>query len=116
MHSPLMMQLLAHLRDSSGPTPCRTMSRTPVTTSRGSALPIRAAAVLGQAVKQAPHLVQASSMSSTRLASALSNVMSLIAFAPRYPETCCAHFLKYSFFTQAVTLADLLCFDSARKD
>src|SRR5947209_1679364 len=78
MHSPLMMQLLAHLRAVSGPVASRTMSRTPAMTSCGSASLIPAAPVIGQALKQAPHLVQASSMSSTRAASATSNAASLI--------------------------------------
>ena len=43
------------------------MSSTPETTASGSASPRPAGAAIGQALKQAPHLVQASSMSSTRL-------------------------------------------------
>ena len=49
------------------------MSSTPVTTAYGSASPRPAGSAIGQAVKQAPHLVQASSMSSTRPVRACSN-------------------------------------------
>ena len=66
MHSPLAMQALAHFSDSAGPLPSRRMSSTPDTTAFGSASPRPAGAAIGQALKQAPHLVQASSMSSTR--------------------------------------------------
>ena len=68
MHSPLAMQALAHFCDSSGPLPSRRMSSTPEITALGSASPSPAGAAIGQASKQAPHLVQASSMSSTRAA------------------------------------------------
>src|SRR5947207_15052380 len=55
------------------------MSSTPDTTACGSASPSPAGPVIGQAEKHAPHLVQASSMSSTRPASAVSNpVLSMV--------------------------------------
>ncbi len=73
MHSPLAMQDLAHFSDSAEPLPKRRMSSTPETTALGSASPNPAGPAIGQAVKQAPHLVQASSMSSTRLVRASSN-------------------------------------------
>ena len=56
-----------------GPGPSATMSSTPDTTAWGSASPSPAGPVIGQAVKHAPHLVQASSISSTRPARAASN-------------------------------------------
>src|SRR2546428_1842763 len=80
MHSPLSMQALAHLRATSGPSPRRTMSRTPATTACGSPAPTPAGAVIGQAEKHAPHLVQASSISSTRLVKAASNPELSIGF------------------------------------
>src|SRR5436190_10442020 len=61
------------------------MSSTPETTACGSASPIPAAPVIGHAVKQAPHLVHASSMSSTRAARAASNAVALMGFAVRCP-------------------------------
>src|SRR3954466_9267719 len=72
MHSPLSVQALAHLSDSAGPAPERTMSSTPDTTAVGSAPARPAGPAIGQALKQAPHFVQASSISSTRLWSAVS--------------------------------------------
>src|SRR5688572_3988656 len=73
MHSPLAIQALAHFSDSAGPLPKRRMSSTPDTTAFGSASPSPAGAAIGQTSKQAPHLVQASSMSSTRAVRADSN-------------------------------------------
>src|SRR3954453_5862270 len=73
MHSPLSMQALAHFSDSAGPAPRRTMPNTPATTSFGSASPRPAGPAIGQAVKQAPHPVQALSISLTRPSSAASN-------------------------------------------
>src|SRR3954451_25195505 len=72
MHSPLSMQALDHVSDSFGRAPKRMMSSTPATTAFGSASPRPAGPAIGQAVKHAPHFVQASSMSSTRLSSAAS--------------------------------------------
>src|SRR4029078_4781132 len=63
MHSPLAMQALAHFSDSAAPLPNRRISSTPLTTALGSAPPRPAGAAIGQTLKQAPHLVQASSMS-----------------------------------------------------
>src|SRR5881396_3606215 len=82
MHSPESTQELAHLRAAAGPSPMRTMSRTPAIVPRGSASAMPAAAVIGQPSKHLPHLVQASSISSTRLARAVSNVCSI---GPRSP-------------------------------
>src|SRR6185369_7512375 len=73
MHSPLAMQALAHFSDSAEPLPKRRMSSTPDTTATGSASARPAAGAIGQALKQAPHLVQASSMSSMRPVRASSN-------------------------------------------
>src|SRR5262245_8989893 len=73
MHSPLATQALAHFCETSGPLPSLRMSSTPDTTAFGSASAMPAPPVIGQAVKQAPHLVQASSMSSTRAVRASSN-------------------------------------------
>src|SRR6266567_6282279 len=72
MHSPLSTQELAHLREVSGPLPVRTMSSTPAMTSRGPASAMPAAPVIGQASKHLPHLVQASSIVSTRELKAVS--------------------------------------------
>src|SRR5438876_10833571 len=76
MHSPESTQELAHLREASGPSPIRTMSRTPAIVACGSASAMPAAPVIGQASKHLPHLVQASSISSTREARAVSKVWS----------------------------------------
>src|SRR6185436_17047439 len=73
MHSPLAMQALAHFSDSSLPLPKRKISSTPETTALGSAAPRPAGAAIGQTSKHLPHLVQASTMSSTRLVRASSN-------------------------------------------
>src|ERR1700716_277494 len=72
MHSPLSMQALAHFSDSAGPVPRRTMSSTPATTAFGSASERPAGPAIGQAVKHAPHVGQALSISSTRPSSAAS--------------------------------------------
>src|SRR5437870_12477191 len=82
MHSPESTQEFAHLREAAGPSPVRTMSSTPAMVARGSASAMPAAPVIGQASKHLPHLVQASSISSTRLARAVSNVCSI---GPRSP-------------------------------
>src|SRR5437588_704035 len=73
MHSPLSTQALAHLRDASGPSPVRRMSRTPVMTATGSAS-TPPAPVTGQTSTHLPQRVQASAIASTRDASAVSNV------------------------------------------
>jgi hypothetical protein len=73
MHSPLAMQALAHFSDSAEPLPNRRMSSTPETTAFGSAPPSPAGSAIGQTSKHLPHLVQASSTSSTRLFRACSN-------------------------------------------
>src|SRR5262245_53087023 len=77
MHSPESTHELAHLRDMSGPVPMRTMSSTPAIASRGSASAMPAGALIGQASKHLPHLVQASSMASTRAVRAVSNVFAI---------------------------------------
>src|SRR5438874_4876313 len=82
MHSPESTQELAHLREAAVPSPMRTMSSTPAITALGSAPAMPAAPVIGQASKHLPHLVQASSISSTRVARAVSNVRSI---SPRLP-------------------------------
>src|SRR5262249_10257534 len=71
MHSPLSMQALAHLRDISGPSPVRTMSRMPAIVVCGSAPATPAGSLMGQASKHLPHVVQASTMTSTRAESAV---------------------------------------------
>src|SRR6266498_1444148 len=78
MHAPLSMQELAHLREASGPSPVRKMSSTPVMTSSGSASARPAGATLGHASTHLPHRVQASSIASTRVLSAVSKVTSFI--------------------------------------
>src|SRR4030095_8915193 len=75
MHSPESTQALAHLRDASGPSPERTMSSTPALVAWGSASATPAAPVIGQASKHLPHLVQASSMASTRAVRAVSRAL-----------------------------------------
>src|SRR5262245_30141371 len=82
MHSPLSVQEAAHLREASGPSPVRTMSRTPAITSGGLASPMPAGCALRQTPTHLPHLVQAPSICSTRSASAASKVMPLISCAP----------------------------------
>src|ERR1044071_7126166 len=72
MHSPESTQASAHLREGSGPLPIRTMSSTPAMAAAGSASAMPAGAVIGQASKHLPHLVQASSIVSTRAARAVS--------------------------------------------
>src|SRR5215467_13093309 len=88
MHSPESTQALAHLREASGPSPLRTTSSTPAIAALGSASATPAAPVIGQASKHLPHLVQASSMVSTRAVRAVSKA-SGIALLPgtRLPET-----------------------------
>src|SRR5438309_2731589 len=79
MHSPLSTQDVAQRSASAGPSPSLTRSSTPDTTACGSA-PVRpAASVIGHAVKQAPHLVQALTISSTRDDSASSKVVAGMA-------------------------------------
>jgi hypothetical protein len=76
MHSPLSMQEVAQRREASGPSPWRTMSSTPLMTSAGLASARPAGFTLGQTSTHLPHRVQASSMSSTRWPSAVSNEIS----------------------------------------
>src|SRR5262245_40794038 len=78
MHSPLSTQALAHLRDISGPSPVRTMSRTPAMVARGSAVATPAGSLMGQASKHLPQAVQASSIASTRAARAASKVSGMM--------------------------------------
>src|SRR5262245_59304530 len=85
MHSPLSMQEVAHLREASGPSPLRTISRTPAITSCGLTLAMPAGWTLGQMSMHLPHLTQASSISSTRLLSAVSKDMPFISCAPLMP-------------------------------
>src|SRR5262245_40432414 len=80
MHSPDSTQALAHLREASGPSPERTMSSTPAIVACGSAPATPAAPVIGQASKHLPHLVQASSMASTRAVRAVSKALLITAF------------------------------------
>jgi hypothetical protein len=81
MHSPLSTQALAHWREVCGPAPVRTMSSTPAIVAGGSASAMPAAPVIGQASKHLPHLVQASSMVSTREFKAVSKAP-VMAAAP----------------------------------
>src|SRR5437660_1644890 len=75
MHSPLSTQALAHLRDKSGPSPVRTMSRMPAIVARGSAPATPAGSLMGQASKHLPHVVQASTIASTQAVRAVSKVL-----------------------------------------
>src|SRR5207248_1730466 len=84
MHSPESTQELAHWREASGPSPVRTMSSTPAIVACGSASAMPAASVIGQASKHFPHFVQASSISSTREARAVSKVWSTGHLAWRF--------------------------------
>ena len=78
MHSPLNMQDAAHFRDASEPSPVRTRSSTPLMMSSGLASEMPAGLTLGQTSTHLPQRVQASTMSSTRPASADSNEKSYI--------------------------------------
>src|SRR5262245_56058143 len=78
MHSPESTQELAHLRETSGPSPERTISSTPAIAACGSAPATPAAPVIGQASKHLPHLVQASSMASTRAVRAVSKALGMV--------------------------------------
>src|SRR5258707_8579236 len=78
MHSQLSMQDAAHLRELSGPAPARPISSTPLMMSSELAPAIPAGVTLGQTSTHLPHRVQASSISSTRASSAVSNEVSLI--------------------------------------
>src|SRR5882757_4862318 len=82
MHSPDSTHELAHLREASGPSPVRTISSTPAIVACGSASAMPAAAVIGQASKHLPHLVQAESISSVRACRVVSNAAD-IAFILR---------------------------------
>src|ERR1700730_19163051 len=85
MHSPLSTQALAHLREAAGPSPVRNMSSTPVMTAVGSAAAMPAASVTGQTSTHLPQRTQASTMASTRPATAVSNgvcVMDASTLAP----------------------------------
>src|SRR5262249_43813146 len=77
MHSPESTQELAHLREASGPSPVRTMSSTPAIVACGSASAMPAAPVIGHASKHLPHLVQASSIASTRSVRAVSKSLGM---------------------------------------
>src|ERR1043166_5456694 len=79
MHSPLRTQELAHLRAAAGPLPVRKMSSTPVMTAIGSASATPAASVTGHASTHFPQRTQASTMASTRPASAVSNGVCVMA-------------------------------------
>src|ERR1700754_1665950 len=79
MQSPLSMQDAAHLREFSGPSPVRTMSRIPPMMSVEFECETPAGLTLGQTSTHLPHLVQASSISSTRAAKAVSKVISVIS-------------------------------------
>src|ERR1700721_2487422 len=79
MQSPLSMQDAAHLREVSGPSPVRTMSRIPPMMSVELECETPAGLTLGQTSTHLPHLVQASSISSTRASRAVSKVMSVIS-------------------------------------
>src|SRR5882762_3672353 len=76
MHAPLRVQDAAHLCDASPPAPPRTTSIMPVITSTGLASAMPAGSTLGHASTHLPHLIQASSICSTRPLSAASNVIS----------------------------------------
>src|SRR6266567_3007699 len=80
MHSPLCMHDAAHLRDASGPSPVRRMSRMPPMMSLELTSTIPAGVTLGQTSTHLPHRVQASSISSTRAPSAVSKEVSLIGY------------------------------------
>ena len=77
MHSPLSTHELAQLREASGPSPVRTMSRMPAMTSVGSARTLPGP-VIGQTSTHLPHLVQASSICSTRSFKAASNALLMV--------------------------------------
>src|SRR4051812_15751595 len=79
MHSPLSIQAAAHLRDASGPSPVRTMSRMPLMMLVELESETPAGCTLGQTSTHLPHLVQASSISLTRASRAVSKVMSVIS-------------------------------------
>src|SRR6185312_13027872 len=78
MHSPLSMQADAHLRDASGPSLPRRISRMPLITSLELVSAIPAGTTLGQASTHLPQRVHASTISSTRPPSAVSKEVSLI--------------------------------------
>src|SRR5262245_55764088 len=78
MHSPLSTQALAHCRDASGPSPVRRMSSTPVMTATGSAAAMPAASVTGQTSTHLPQRTQASTICSTRPASAFSKAFGVM--------------------------------------
>jgi hypothetical protein len=93
MHSPLSVHAAAQAREASGPSPVRTMSRTPAMTAPGSALAMPAGSTLGQTSTHLPHCVQAASISSMRLSSADSKVVWVIArnsldWLPRSGNPC----------------------------
>src|ERR1700755_2029057 len=88
MQSPLSMQDAAHLRDASGPSPVRTMSRIPPMISVELECETPAGLTLGQTSTHLPHFVQASSISSTRASRAVSKVMSVISCGSRPLSRC----------------------------
>src|SRR5690349_5239918 len=76
MHSPESTQAFAHLREASGPSPVRRISRIPEITSRDSAL-TPPGSVTGHTSTHFPQRVQASTIVATRSASAASNVSAI---------------------------------------